>query len=164
MNLIPNALKLSKQSIIETITSLLVFLFLYTALSKFVDHALFVEVLGKSPLLGSIKNLVSWTIPITEIILVVLLIIPKTRLRGLWGSLALLSLFTMYLIYMVIFTPKLPCSCGGVISNLSWGQHIFLNITFIGLSYWAILLMNKAKQGMVQYQTADSLAQQPEFH
>jgi uncharacterized membrane protein len=136
----------SKKSIVETITALIVFLFMYTALSKFIDHAIFVEVLGKSPLLGYFKNVVSIAIPIIEIILVVLLTMPPTRLKGLWGSLALLSAFTLYLIYMVVFTPKLPCSCGGVLSQMTWVQHIFFNLAFIGMAFLAIRLSKKMKK------------------
>lgn len=135
----------SNTSIIETISALLVFLFMYTAFSKLNEQANFIEVLGKSPLLGPYKSLLAWSIPMTEIILSMLLIFPKTRGLGLKGSLALMTLFTLYLIYMVIFTPKLPCSCGGVISKMSWTQHIFFNILFIALSIIGIYLNSKRK-------------------
>lgn len=135
----------SKKAISESATALLVFLFLYTALSKLLEIDTFREVLGKSPLLGSINGIVAWSIPVIELLIVTLLIIPKTRYKGLWASLILLSIFTLYLIYMVIFTPELPCSCGGVINNMTWTEHIFFNLAFIGLSTLGIYLTRTNK-------------------
>jgi hypothetical protein len=35
---------------------------------------------------------------------------------------------------MISFDKNLPCSCGGIISKLSWKQHIIFNLFFIVLS------------------------------
>jgi len=40
---------------------------------------------------------------------------------------------------MVITDDNLPCSCGGVIQQLSWTQHIVFNLIFIaagGIGIW----------------------------
>lgn len=127
--------------IIEVISGLLILLFLYTGLSKLFEHDKFVYNLGKSPLLSSFSGFISIALPIGEIILTSLLLFKKTQLKGLWLSLGLLTLFTIYLTYMVSFHDKLPCSCGGVISKMSWTQHIFFNLFFVLLSWIAIRLM-----------------------
>jgi hypothetical protein len=129
--------------IVEIISGLLIFLFLYTGLSKLVQHDTFKFNLTESPLLSSFAGFLSIALPIGEILLVGLLLFKRTQLKGLWISVGLLSLFTIYLIYMVSFHDKLPCSCGGVISKMSWKQHIPFNLLFVALSLLAIYFLKK---------------------
>lgn len=121
------------------ISSLLILLFIYTGISKLIDHHSFKSVLEKSPLLGSLSGIIAIAIPTVELSIAILLLVTKTKRIGLISSLILLSLFTLYLIYMVIYTPHLPCSCGGVIKKLTWRQHIFFNIGFILITLFGII-------------------------
>jgi len=134
---------MNKNSIIETITAILVFLFLYTALSKYTDLGAFKYSLSQSPLLNKFVGFIAIVLPAAEILTVVFLIIPKTRLKGLYISAGLLSAFTLYLTGMLMFSKDLPCGCGGVISSLSWKQHIFFNLFFILISILGIRLYRK---------------------
>jgi hypothetical protein len=126
--------------IADIISALLLLLFLYTSLSKLVDHETFKDVLSGSPLLKPMAGIVSWLLPVTEFGIVILLFIPSYRIKGLYASFILLLLFTLYLIYMVAFTPDLPCQCGGALKLLTWPQHVFFNLFFILLSYIGIAL------------------------
>jgi hypothetical protein len=116
----------------EHISSLLIFLFGYTAISKLLSIDRFEAVLEQSPLIASGAALLSWQIPLAELCIVLLLIFSTTKRLGLWASALLLSVFTVYLVYMVLFSPHLPCSCGGVISTMSWPVHIGFNVVCIG--------------------------------
>lgn len=136
---------MNKKSIIETISSILVFLFLYTALSKFTDLKTFTFSLSQSPILKEFPAPAAYLIPSAEVMIVLFLIFPKTRYLGLWSSMLLLTLFTVYLIAMISFYKHLPCGCGGVISKLSWTQHVPFNIFFILLSLTAIRLHKKSE-------------------
>lgn len=138
--------KMKIKIIIEIISFLLMLLFAYTAISKLVDHESFRNVLLASPLLNPIANLVAWLLPFTEFGIVFLLFIPSTKLKGVYASLILISLFTLYLLYMIAFTPHLPCNCGGVIKLLTWPQHILFNLFFIFLSLIGIVLYRRAKR------------------
>jgi len=129
-----------KTLVIELISGLLILLFLYTGLSKLFEHDKFVFNLTKSPLLSPFAGFISIALPIGEIVLAGLLLFKRTQSKGLWLSLGLMSLFTVYLTYMVSFYDKLPCSCGGVISKMSWTQHIFFNLFFVLLSWVALRL------------------------
>ena len=131
--------------ITDLISGLLLLLFLYTSLSKFADHETFKNVLLASPLLSPLADLIAWVLPFIEIVIVVLLFIPAFRLKGLYASLITILLFTLYLIYMILFTPNLPCSCGGVVQLLTWPQHIVFNLFFIFLSVIGILFYRRAK-------------------
>jgi hypothetical protein len=68
---------------------------------------------------------------------------PRTRKLGLYISLGLMMAFTGYISYMMIFIPDLPCSCGGVISKMTWGQHLIFNVFFMLLALTGILLNRK---------------------
>src|SRR5688572_10043134 len=113
-----------RKYIIEIISGLLIFLFVYTAISKLTDYTSFKSVLRRSPLIGDYAAVVALALPITEGLVSLLLFIPRTRLWGLYASLALMSVFTLYLAYMIVFTPNLPCSCGGVLKQMTWNQHL----------------------------------------
>lgn len=127
------------------IACLLIVLFSYTALSKLFHYTFFRMVLGQAPLLKTGAAVTAVLLPLTELFIALLLVFPVTRLRGLYASLALLSLFTAYLLYMIVFAPHLPCSCGGVIGKMSWRQHLVFNGVFIGLTVVGIRSFKDAK-------------------
>jgi hypothetical protein len=133
-----------RNRIVEIIASLLILLFVYTAISKIFDFRAFVAVLSTSTVFGNHARLLAYTIPSLELIISLGLFLPKTRRIGLYASTVLLTIFTIYIVYMVIYVPHLPCSCGGVISKMTWTQHIFFNSFFIILGIWGIRLIRKA--------------------
>ena len=137
---------MKKTTAIDIISSVLLLLFLYTAISKIADNANFKNVLSQSPFLKPLAGAIAWALPATEIIIAVLLFIPAARMKGLYACFFLLLMFTIYLIYMVLMTPHLPCNCGGALKNLSWRQHIFFNLFFVLLSLAGILLNRKNKK------------------
>lgn len=119
-------------------SSLLLLLFTYTALSKLSDYDKFVRLLHESPLIHKGADMIGWLLPVTELIVVLLLFFERTRRMGLFISLFLLVLFTVYLLYMVLFVADLPCSCGGVLRKMSWQQHVWFNLFFILVNLLAL--------------------------
>lgn len=130
---------------VQIITTLLITLFLYTAIDKFYHHDSFENALKKSTLIGGASAFLSWMVPTTEVLISTLLFIPSTRTRGLKASLFLLSGFTIYLMYMISTSPELPCTCGGVISSLNWREHIVFNASFILLTIAALRILQQPK-------------------
>jgi hypothetical protein len=126
------------QSLMEIITALLILLFVYTGLSKLHEHDRFVSVLFSSPLIGHNASLFAWTLPVVELATAILLLVPFTRLAGLFTSLVLMSIFTVYIAYMLLTSSHLPCSCGGVLKSMTWPQHLIFNILFTLLCVMAI--------------------------
>ncbi|HEY0612053.1 MAG TPA: MauE/DoxX family redox-associated membrane protein [Chitinophaga sp.] len=143
---------MSRKLIAEIIGGLFILLFLYTALSKLSEIALFRLVLRSSPLISDYANLVSILLPASEILVSLLLFIPDTRRRGLYAAFLLMLIFTLYLAYMLCFTKQLPCSCGGVISQLSWKQHLVFNIAFTLLAIAGIRLSRKPRRTSLSLQ------------
>jgi putative oxidoreductase len=131
---------------IPFIAAIFIFLFTYTALSKFLDFTNFKNVLHQSPLIGKLSSVIAWTLPLTELAAAVLLFFPHTRLIGLYTSLALMIVFTIYIGYMIAFTPHLPCSCGGVLKQLTWKQHLGFNVFFTVLAAIALWLTKQKPQ------------------
>lgn len=115
-----------------------IFLFLYTAYSKITDHQRFLKGLLKVTIIGGAALYISWLVPAAEVLISILLIIPKTNRWGLMGFTGLMTLFTGYILSMVLWAEKLPCHCGGAIEKLSWTQHIWFNLAFIALAAFAL--------------------------
>jgi len=125
--------------ITNSIIALFTLLFIYTATSKIFTFKDFGNVLYLVPLVGPYHFTVAILIISLEIIIGVLLIIPFTQKIGLYATLALLFIFTIYLSYMISFVEILPCSCGGITSYLSWKEHIWFNLLLIFLAGTGIL-------------------------
>jgi putative oxidoreductase len=129
----------NKKLIIEIAVLLLVFLFLYTGVSKLVDFKGFTNDLNNQPFPNGLTPVLKWIVPLTEIAIVILLLFEKRRLAGLYASAVLMSMFTLYtaLVLLHLFE-YVPCSCGGVIKQLTWPQHLVFNIFFVVISLLAI--------------------------
>ncbi|MBN8850516.1 MAG: hypothetical protein BGO55_31605 [Sphingobacteriales bacterium 50-39] len=131
---------MKKRTIVDIIASLFILLFVYTAMSKLYESEKFKWVLGKSPLISSFSDIISWLLPATELLVSGLLFMPRTRKIGLYSAFGLMTIFTLYIAYMILFAPKLPCSCGGIIQKMTWKQHLLFNIGFTILAGYAIWL------------------------
>ena len=134
---------MKKKTIVEIISALLVFLFIYTAASKLLDFGKFKYQLSQSPFITNISWFVVWAIPLGELIISAALISKRTRLAGLYLSFFLMLLFTGYIFIMLRYSSYLPCSCGGVLSKMTWKQHFVFNLAFTGLSLSGILIQNR---------------------
>lgn len=133
----------TKAIIVDVITYLFVLLFVYTAYHKFTGMRTFIQILSYSPLTGNYSAIIGWTVPLVESLISLLLIIPFTKRIGLIASLLLMITFTSFLIYGLLSGSNLPCHCGGVISTMSWQQHIWFNLAFIILALIGIKTYKK---------------------
>ena len=134
---------MKRSTIVEIIAALFILLFVYTATSKLFAFNQFQYTLGRSPLIGKMAPAVAWGLPIVELLIALLLFIPRTRKWGLWSSFVIMILFTGYLTYMIYFTPDRPCSCGGVLKQMTWRQHLVFNIGFTLLALLGIWLQRR---------------------
>ena len=133
-----------RQILLECISALLVMLFLYASLSKFLDFHTFIGEMNNQPLPNSWTPFLVWFIPCSEILMCIALLFERTRLIGFYAALFFMSLFTIYSIIIILnFFGRIPCSCGGVIKRLTWNQHIVLNLFFVALSISGIVLQRR---------------------
>lgn len=129
-----------KQLLILAIKGLCIFLLIYTAKEKIVDHERFYKGLQKIQLLKDYAQTISWLVPATEIAVALAIIIPKTQKLGLYLFTIMMSIFTLYIASMLLWAEKKPCHCGGAIETLTWGQHLVFNIGFILMAIFGIYL------------------------
>ena len=130
-----------KDRLILAICLICMFLFLYTACSKMIDHARFLRGLYHVKIISRFAFYISWLVPLAEVLAAILLVIPRTVKLGLYSFLGLMILFTVYILSMLLWASKLPCHCGGAIEKLSWAQHVWFNFAFIALAVFALRLL-----------------------
>ncbi len=132
---------LKRQVVLECIAALLILLFLYASVSKFLDFKRFIEEIDNQPLPNSWTPFIVWSVPFLEIGISAAVAFEYTRLLGFYASLILMTLFTIYSILILThFFPYIPCSCGGVIRKLTWPQHLVLNLFYVALSVLGLIL------------------------
>lgn len=127
----------------ETISLLFVLLFLYTAVYKILDFNNFRAVIGQSPLITRFAPYLAVGVPLAEIVISGLLVLPRWRLVGLCASFAIMLLFTFYIILLLNLHVHLPCSCGGIIQEMSWQQHLIFNLVAVLLALIGITIYKK---------------------
>jgi len=143
---------MKRTTIIEIISALFILLFVYTASSKLLGYDNFRGTIVKSAFLRPYVDIVAWLVPSIELIVSALLFFPRTRLLGLYGSLGLMIAFTLYVGLLLAFEKNLPCSCGGVISKLTWKEHLIFNSFFTVLAAIAIWLKRKPAENFPNQQ------------
>ena len=120
-----------KQTIQSSLINFLILLFTYAGVTKILEWELFYLNLLNSPLLPLSKTwivITAWVVPSIEILLVVLLIYPKTKLIGVYSGTMLLSVYTLYLLALIFLAPYQPCSCGGIIASFTWVQQLWFTL------------------------------------
>lgn len=143
-----------KEAIITIPIGLTILLFMYTGVSKLLEYDKFVFQMRLAPLslMYSWAPIIAWVVPTVELILVVLLYLDRTRLLGMVGSFLLMMSFQGYIIWIKLLHiqtgVKLPCTCGGIISKMSWTTHLLFNAVFVfllGLSIYYVRQKKKLK-------------------
>lgn len=126
---------MNKPSAVSLISGLLTFLWVYAAMSKLLNIEQSRMQMMNQVFPATINAVLLWVIPITELLIAGLLLFSKSRIAGLILSAILLFLFSGYvLLVMLNVFGRIPCSCGGIIAKLSWGQHLVFNLVFLALA------------------------------
>jgi len=119
---------MKKKIFVEVISIISIILFLYTVISKLAEYSVFREQIALSPILEPFADVLTWLLPLVEFLIIILLLLPKWKLYGLYAACTLMVLFSMYILVLFKMDEKLPCSCGGIIEQLPRTQHLILNI------------------------------------
>lgn len=147
-----------KSNFIYSVALLYVILFTYAAVSKILDFQNFQAQLGQSPLISAFAHNVSFGVIIVELGIAVLLVISNYRIKALYLAVALMTIFTVYIIIILNFSSFIPCSCGGILESLGWTEHLIFNCTFIILGIIAILLYKNNWKAFVSISTVAILS------
>jgi hypothetical protein len=124
-------------------------LFLFASVSKWLAFRTFINDIDNQPFPNSFTPWIVYLLPPLEVLITLALMFERTRTAGLYGSLILMSAFSLYTAAVLLhFFKYVPCSCGGIIKNLSWPAHLFLNLFFVAISIAGIILRkNRFKDG-----------------
>ena len=127
----------------QLISAALTILFCYAAITKLIDLAEFRRALANQELPSWSKAPLVWLIPGSELLLSLLLVVPATRIVGLYGSAILMALFTGYVgLVFIGYFDRVPCSCGGVLRAMGFGTHLVFNLFFLILSMVGIYIFH----------------------
>ena len=139
-----------KTKILRLICLSLVFLFFYTATAKLSNLAVFESELENQAVPGWSVPVLLWLIPVSELATVLMLSWPRFKRYGLWLSVLLLSVFTLYISLAVLNVfERVPCSCGGVLKNMGMQSHLVFNLFFLLLSIWGVRLLTLKQDRMI---------------
>jgi hypothetical protein len=121
-------------------TYLLLLMWVPVVVEKYLRFDSFRAGMLRQPLPGGLVNFLTWFLPVAELAVVLLLLVHRWRILGYILSTGLLVLFTGYVGLAVLGAwGELPCTCGSVISRLTWKQHFFFNLFFLALSFWGYI-------------------------
>lgn len=119
---------------VTIIAAVLIFIFAYTAISKFFNFEIFRYNLSGAPLVGDHGDAAAVVLSVINLLPVALLLIPPLRKAGFLYCSFLLLLYALYLAYALLTAKHLPCSCSGIVPWLSWKEHLWVNILLMTLS------------------------------
>lgn len=141
---------MKKSLLVDIITYCYILLFVYAAANKLIDVQKFEVQIGQSPILRDFAPVLAWAVPLSEIVIVVLLTFRKTMLYGLYASLGIMVMFTLYIIAILNFSASIPCSCGGILENMKWHEHLIFNIVFVLIALAAIILHGDKREKITE--------------
>ncbi|RYY17105.1 MAG: hypothetical protein EOO04_25930 [Chitinophagaceae bacterium] len=115
--------------------SLLILLWVYTALSKLAEFSAFELEMSRQVFSPQFSQFLVFALPATELFLAGILLIPASQRLGLALSAILLCLFTGYIVLILAgYYPNIPCSCGGVLKVLGWWENLWFNLVFLSIA------------------------------
>lgn len=123
-----------------------IILFVYAAVSKITDFENFQVQVAQSPLLSAFATFIAYATVIGELIIALLLCIPKTKRLGLFLFLGMMTAFTVYIYLILNYSPFVPCSCGGILEKMGWTEHLWFNIITSIVAAAILLHKNTTKQ------------------
>ncbi|OAZ05245.1 methylamine utilization protein MauE [Flavobacterium succinicans] len=133
-----------KEGILGLVSVLFILLFTYAAISKLLDFENFQIQLAQSPIVSVWAIWFSFLIPLIELGIVVLFLVPKYKPIAFYSSLIVMSLFTAYIFIILRYSAYIPCSCGGILDKMSWETHLVFNLVFVLFAVLAIFLSDTA--------------------
>lgn len=137
---------MKRETWLKIISGLIASMFFYAAFVKFWDYEEANWQMRNQVFPNGVADILTWLIPSIESVLILLLVFKPTRLWGFKASLGLLTLFTLYIgITSTNIFGRIPCSCGGIIGELSYGWHALFNLVFMFLAFLGIWVENHWK-------------------
>ena len=137
-----------RHKILSIISSLLILLWTYASLSKLLDYEQSRSEMQNQVFSMGFAQVLTWLVPLVELGTALLLCFGRTLKTGLYISTVLLFSFTGYIILvMTNVFGRIPCSCGGIIQQLNWNQHMVFNLVFLAIAVTGNSILKQTKTG-----------------
>lgn len=129
----------NRQKFIRVVAVIIAILWAYASLSKLGDYDKTLWSMRNQVFPLPVADVLAWLVPVTELSLVPLLFIKRTRIAGLWISSTLLLLFSLYIaITATGVFGRIPCGCGSLFEDMPGWLHVIFNLSFFSLGYKAL--------------------------
>lgn len=134
----------TKTNITNSLVILLLALWIPIGIYQITHYEVFKSGILKQPFSYTLAWSVIYILPSLELVVATLLVSERFRRVGLLLSSTLMTLFTGYIVLVLLGTwGKPPCSCGLAIPSMGWLAHLFFNLFFLAVSVMAYVLYNK---------------------
>lgn len=136
---------MKRKSYIKGLSYPLIILWIYAAGSKLWFYSMFVSQLERQPLPDWSIPVLSWLLPLAELVAVALLCFQRTLSKGFLLSFFSMFAFTLYVgLGLIHIYDKVPCSCGGILGKMGWQSHFIFNICFTIIAFigWRLTKSN----------------------
>src|SRR5258707_6534158 len=130
----------SKKILVEVICLVLVLNFFYEGIYKLANLDDYHFWLGREPFLGPVAGILTYSIPIGEILLSLLFLFPATRLIALYSSLIGLILFILWIMSGYLFSHLLFWPHHALWQKPTWMQKMLISLGICWMSFMAIVL------------------------
>lgn len=148
---------MKKAYYLQIVRYLLIVLWIYAAGSKLWAYGVFKDQLSRQALPHWLVQPLSWLLPLTELVTVLLLSLRRTIIKGFLLSFALMLAFTFYVgLGLVRAYDNVPCSCGGILGSMGWPAHFVFNIVFTILAGTGLFLMKVNDAPSVKYHSMNA--------
>lgn len=131
----------------EVVAWVLALLFFYTGISKLIDWEGTVHHMYNQVFPYWISGILIYLLPFSELLIGLALLIPRFRSMGFLLSFLAMLAFTIYVgtVWIGLYG-WVPCSCGGVISQMTWGEHLVFNLVFLGIAGVGMKLKDEKRE------------------
>jgi hypothetical protein len=142
---------------LQVLTYLFICLWMYVISKKVFLFADFQRAMIDQPFKDNYGIILSYLVPVLQIGTGIFFLFTKTRSYGFWSTIALMCVFSMYIILVLLKTwGFVPCACT-LEFKLGWIGHLWLNGILITVCTAALLLEQNIKRSIKAVTASDGI-------
>lgn len=134
----------AKHNIAYSISIFLIVFWLYVGMEKAWSWKNFELSLQQQPIPFWSVDILYWLLPLAEVLTGILLAFRSNKLQrlGYWGSILLLTAFTIFIgLGVAGVYEKRPCTCASIFNAMSWEWHLVVNVLLLAVSILGLYLI-----------------------
>lgn len=132
----------TKKVIVEIICLILLMNFFYEGIYKVAYFQNYGFWLTHAPLLSPIGKILNYVVPLGELVLAIMFIVPSYKKIALYGTIVGLFVFALWIMSVYLFTHRLFWPYHALWEKPTWMQKMLISIGFCWMAFTAIVLSN----------------------